>query len=251
MIRRPPRSTLFPYTTLFRSYGALLPCRQVGCMLAGQHDPAVDLAEIVITLCPRLFGPVAGTAEGKGYAMAGYRDPVVVFFAVLRVKAGAEFAGTGDPFGRRHRREFIGVGAIEQIGAQQHPPATTVEARVRIGDLADRQVGVTDAAIDRLVLLPKTALELQADLDRRDIGHGVDGRLHATTDVDRKLAQDGKRNRTDAPIGLGLLRRRRPLEIGIGDRDATVVLLYPGHLRVVSNEVANFPGKRLADHVHA
>src|SRR3712207_7610226 len=25
MIRRPPRSTLFPYTTLFRSYGAVAP----------------------------------------------------------------------------------------------------------------------------------------------------------------------------------------------------------------------------------
>src|SRR5438067_5782120 len=25
MIRRPPRSTLFPYTTLFRSWGAVLP----------------------------------------------------------------------------------------------------------------------------------------------------------------------------------------------------------------------------------
>src|SRR2546422_8292090 len=27
MIRRPPRSTLFPYTTLFRSAGAPSPCR--------------------------------------------------------------------------------------------------------------------------------------------------------------------------------------------------------------------------------
>src|SRR2546430_4460282 len=26
MIRRPPRSTLFPYTTLFRSHGAVSPC---------------------------------------------------------------------------------------------------------------------------------------------------------------------------------------------------------------------------------
>src|SRR3712207_8919971 len=26
MIRRPPRSTLFPYTTLFRSHGASRPC---------------------------------------------------------------------------------------------------------------------------------------------------------------------------------------------------------------------------------
>src|SRR5260370_24715952 len=27
MIRRPPRSTLFPYTTLFRSFGGFIPCR--------------------------------------------------------------------------------------------------------------------------------------------------------------------------------------------------------------------------------
>src|SRR3712207_8690975 len=30
MIRRPPRSTLFPYTTLFRSAGALTPGRGTG-----------------------------------------------------------------------------------------------------------------------------------------------------------------------------------------------------------------------------
>src|SRR5689334_23802030 len=30
MIRRPPRSTLFPYTTLFRSTPALRPCRSRG-----------------------------------------------------------------------------------------------------------------------------------------------------------------------------------------------------------------------------
>src|SRR5256886_10952081 len=36
MIRRPPRSTLFPYTTLFRSYFALDGARDdVGLMLAG------------------------------------------------------------------------------------------------------------------------------------------------------------------------------------------------------------------------
>src|SRR2546427_8062667 len=31
MIRRPPRSTLFPYTTLFRSRGAAPDCRAVRC----------------------------------------------------------------------------------------------------------------------------------------------------------------------------------------------------------------------------
>src|SRR2546422_2275539 len=35
MIRRPPRSTLFPYTTLFRSLGAL-------AALAGRADPRAE-----------------------------------------------------------------------------------------------------------------------------------------------------------------------------------------------------------------
>src|SRR2546422_4170321 len=37
MIRRPPRSTLFPYTTLFRSHGRL-PERQSGPDREDQHD---------------------------------------------------------------------------------------------------------------------------------------------------------------------------------------------------------------------
>src|SRR5256885_13216962 len=43
MIRRPPRSTLFPYTTLFRSYEKDLTQLRVGGgaigQLAGQHSP--------------------------------------------------------------------------------------------------------------------------------------------------------------------------------------------------------------------
>src|SRR2546426_2704645 len=38
MIRRPPRSTLFPYTTLFRSHGVDL--RVVARFGHGGHDPA-------------------------------------------------------------------------------------------------------------------------------------------------------------------------------------------------------------------
>src|SRR2546430_8855628 len=44
MIRRPPRSTLFPYTTLFRSRRVLRQDRQ-GQRL-GQREPARILAEI-------------------------------------------------------------------------------------------------------------------------------------------------------------------------------------------------------------
>src|SRR3712207_7264458 len=44
MIRRPPRSTLFPYTTLFRSQRAL--AGPVGQLLHGRHqDPAWQLLQ--------------------------------------------------------------------------------------------------------------------------------------------------------------------------------------------------------------
>src|SRR3712207_8231051 len=46
MIRRPPRSTLFPYTTLFRSFGAFLdaPLRQTDYYI-GVYEAAHQLAE--------------------------------------------------------------------------------------------------------------------------------------------------------------------------------------------------------------
>src|SRR2546422_2303102 len=37
MIRRPPRSTLFPYTTLFRSHGCLAVARETGRAPADRH----------------------------------------------------------------------------------------------------------------------------------------------------------------------------------------------------------------------
>src|SRR5437667_3378767 len=40
MIRRPPRSTLFPYTTLFRSKKAIV---SLGQLLAGKKEPESDL----------------------------------------------------------------------------------------------------------------------------------------------------------------------------------------------------------------
>src|SRR2546429_2308966 len=40
MIRRPPRSTLFPYTTLFRSILDGVPFRVVGVLPASFHFPA-------------------------------------------------------------------------------------------------------------------------------------------------------------------------------------------------------------------
>src|SRR2546430_10796772 len=48
MIRRPPRSTLFPYTTLFRSFGwfARLSDRWVDRRVFGRRDPQLILADL-------------------------------------------------------------------------------------------------------------------------------------------------------------------------------------------------------------
>src|SRR2546426_2670035 len=48
MIRRPPRSTLFPYTTLFRSLGAV-----------GRLDAALERERAPATRRPRVAGAVA------------------------------------------------------------------------------------------------------------------------------------------------------------------------------------------------
>src|SRR3712207_7872539 len=46
MIRRPPRSTLFPYTTLFRSQVALVVCLLSSGLASGQSLPAASPQEL-------------------------------------------------------------------------------------------------------------------------------------------------------------------------------------------------------------
>src|SRR2546430_9625349 len=47
MIRRPPRSTLFPYTTLFRSRAKALPSARVGQINIGiRHGGAVGIVNV-------------------------------------------------------------------------------------------------------------------------------------------------------------------------------------------------------------
>src|SRR3712207_8021255 len=42
MIRRPPRSTLFPYTTLFRSLRVGVPLRQLHAVFLGEIEGGLD-----------------------------------------------------------------------------------------------------------------------------------------------------------------------------------------------------------------
>src|SRR5256885_12738085 len=73
MIRRPPRSTLFPYTTLFRSVVALGAAVQAA--LRGR-DKA--LAERVMTdVCPYTLGIHVSRELGDGRRQTGFMAPVL------------------------------------------------------------------------------------------------------------------------------------------------------------------------------
>src|SRR3712207_7364221 len=63
MIRRPPRSTLFPYTTLFRSIGA----GQGDVSRALTFEPAGDRG---------MFWSVIGATTLAFFAMVGFEDSV-------------------------------------------------------------------------------------------------------------------------------------------------------------------------------
>src|SRR2546430_9569731 len=96
MIRRPPRSTLFPYTTLFRSRadpeaGLLdLVQRMRG---AGDHFD-YDVASYTVGPPPRYVGWVSP------YAWSGWWDP----WYAPRIAVGLRF---GDPY---YYRPFVGPG---------------------------------------------------------------------------------------------------------------------------------------------
>src|SRR5258708_4101635 len=109
-----------------RQYRALLPRRNVGGVLAGENDPAVDLAQIVVVLVPHFIVPASGAAQGAGHPMPGHRDSVFELGAVLRMNAGAELDGARHPVRRGHRGEFIRIGALKDIGAEQHATAASV-----------------------------------------------------------------------------------------------------------------------------
>src|SRR2546426_4512537 len=67
MIRRPPRSTLFPYTTLFRSIKAHAVHRRDHALPAGQHrDQAATLAVVLAQI-----GDVENSAA-HAFPDAGY-----------------------------------------------------------------------------------------------------------------------------------------------------------------------------------
>src|SRR3712207_7861474 len=84
MIRRPPRSTLFPYTTLFRSLLAHEGERRAGCLATGTrerelvlvHDEAELLAQdetvVLVGIDPRELADRKSTRLNSSHANISY-----------------------------------------------------------------------------------------------------------------------------------------------------------------------------------
>src|ERR1700693_619618 len=130
-----------------RENGSLLPGRQIGGVLASEHDASVDCTEILVVIVECLVGPQAEAAQRPWNAMPRNRDTVVEFVGILRMDLGAPCNRLLHPFRRRQRRELERIGT-ERISAEQHALSGVVIAAGWIADLPDRQVGVGDPAVD-------------------------------------------------------------------------------------------------------
>jgi hypothetical protein len=92
------------------------------------------------------------------------------------VRDGPTAGDDGKPYARIEGSTLSGRRTQRSSSAAAARANRRVPSRVR--NLPDGQVGVGDPPINRLVLLPEAALELQADLAGRDIRHRPNRRLH-------------------------------------------------------------------------
>src|SRR5690625_6859187 len=92
MLRRPPRSTLFPYTTLFRSRGA----QDIG----NHHELRVQDVSRLSRCCRKKVGRQRADPGTAGVCLADARDPLVMTGAGVE-PATSPMTGSGPLSSRR------------------------------------------------------------------------------------------------------------------------------------------------------
>src|SRR5258706_13147469 len=99
MIRRPPRSTLFPYTTLFRSHFLELTSKEFGIWagLAIHPTPQVVAAGFAYSPTGQPYSPEAGqTATIVKLARVCLLAPVVFIIGVVYARQKLKATGVGE-----------------------------------------------------------------------------------------------------------------------------------------------------------
>src|SRR3989454_9924476 len=104
MIRRPPRSTLFPYTTLFRSKSAEAPPHWLCYVLVPNADRAAE---------------TAARAGGK------------IVMGPMEVPGGDRIAGGLDPQGAAFAVHARAAQAVKPPTKKKKAPATKTKARAK------------------------------------------------------------------------------------------------------------------------
>src|SRR2546430_5264716 len=120
MIRRPPRSTLFPYTTLFRSLGAGLLCRRapvVRLRRTAEVCAAVVAVIALFALVGHLFGVQPLTPLTLGTTQMAVHTAALLLFlcaGLLAVPGGwtVRVLGSEGPGGAAARRLVPTVFAV-------------------------------------------------------------------------------------------------------------------------------------------
>src|SRR3712207_6969193 len=101
MIRRPPRSTLFPYTTLFRSLGVL---RDVAAPVRLDRFELVDL---VLGEADLAQAPCAQREPGDRKSTRLNSSHANISYAVFCLKKKKRWLGTGLSLSRCHKLPLL------------------------------------------------------------------------------------------------------------------------------------------------
>src|SRR3712207_9040521 len=105
MIRRPPRSTLFPYTTLFRSDATRMAAKgslSHRIRLPGRRDEFRELADAFDTMLARLEAHVAEQRRFAANASHELRTPLAVTQTLLDVARNDRERDDGELVDRLH-----------------------------------------------------------------------------------------------------------------------------------------------------
>src|SRR3712207_7835929 len=102
MIRRPPRSTLFPYTTLFRSCGySAFQLRGLGALSRGELEDVGRIESAVLDKLERLLMVLFGLLRSEEHTSELQSRQYLVCRLLLEKKKTTLLPWTSGPFPRR------------------------------------------------------------------------------------------------------------------------------------------------------